>query len=165
MELLFVLLSLVAIAGALGVILFSQPIHSGLSFIAVVVALAGLFALLSSTFLFMVQIILYAGAVITLILFVIMVLNVRSTQLPDETGQRKPLLLGAVCLAPFLYLVVHVLGSLESEPLYILPNAFGGIELLGAKLFTEWVLPFELVSVLLLAALVGAVILAKKEKA
>lgn len=164
MELVFGVLSIIAIAGAVGVITFKQPVHSGVSFIATVVALAGLFALLSATFLFMVQIILYAGAVITLILFVIMVLNVQTSHLPDEKGQGKTLVLGAVCLAPLVALGMRGFSTLGNEKLVVLGEGFGGIHGLGMALFKDWVLPFELISLLLLAALVGAVVLLKKER-
>jgi len=164
-ELLFIVLSLLMLSGGAGVLFFRQPLHAGMSFIVSIIALAGLFALLSNTFLFMVQIILYAGAVITLMLFVIMVLNVNESVLPDESMQPKSLLIGVLCLAPIVIAVVKALESLPAKDLYIVPGDFGGIELLGAKLFTSWVLPFELISVLLLVALVAAVILAnKKEK-
>jgi NADH-quinone oxidoreductase subunit J len=165
-EVLFVILSFLMLLGGAGVLFFRQPLHAGMSFIVTIIALAGLFALLSHTFLFMVQIILYAGAVITLMLFVIMVLNVQESVLPDESLQPKTLFIGVLCLAPIVIAVVKALGSLPFKELYIVPSDFGGIELLGAELFTSWVLPFELISVLLLVALVAAVILAnKKEKA
>jgi len=163
-EALFVILSLLMLLGGAGVLFFRQPLHAGMSFIVSIIALAGLFALLSHTFLFMVQIILYAGAVITLMLFVIMVLNVQESVLPDESLQPKTLFIGVLCLAPIVIAVVKTLGTLPFKELYIVPGDFGGIELLGAKLFTTWVLPFELISVLLLVALVAAVILAKQKE-
>ena len=163
-EALFVILSLLMLLGGAGVLFFRQPLHAGMSFIVSIIALAGLFALLSHTFLFMVQIILYAGAVITLMLFVIMVLNVQESVLPDESLQPKTLFIGVLCLAPIVIAVVKTLGTLPFKELYIVPRDFGGIELLGAKLFTTWVLPFELISVLLLVALVAAVILAKQKE-
>ena len=163
-ELLFVVLSFLVLLGGAGVLFSRQPLHAGMSFIVSIIALAGLFALLSHTFLFMVQIILYAGAVITLMLFVIMVLNVQETILPDESLQPKSLFFGVLCLAPVVIAVIKAIGSLPQKEFYIVPNDFGGIELLGAKLFTSWVLPFELISVLLLAALVAAVVLASKKE-
>lgn len=165
MELVFGVLSIIAIAGAVGVVFFRQPVHSGISFMVTIIALAGLFALLSASFLFMVQIILYAGAVITLILFVIMVLNVQNRQLPDERGQGRALVFGALCLVPFVALGMRGFESLGNEKLVILGEGFGGIHALGLSLFKEWVLPFELISLLLLVALVGAVVLLKKESA
>ena len=163
-EVLFVILSFLMLLGGAGVLFFRQPLHAGMSFIVSIIALAGLFALLSHTFLFMVQIILYAGAVITLMLFIIMVLNVQDSVLPDESMQPKTLFIGILCLAPIVIAVIKALGSLPQKELYIVPSDFGGIELLGAKLFTSWVLPFELISVLLLVALVAAVILAHKKE-
>lgn len=84
---LFILLSLMAVAGALGMVSFRQPVNSALSFIVTILALAGLFALLSASFIFMVQIIVYAGAVITLLLFIIMFLNIQEDHLPEEKNR------------------------------------------------------------------------------
>ncbi len=93
-----------------------------------------------------------------------MVLNVQETILPDESMQPKTLFIGVLCLAPIVIAVVKAIGTLPQKEFYIVPGAFGEIELLGAKLFTGWVLPFELISVLLLVALVGAVILASQKE-
>lgn len=70
---------------------------------------------------------------------------------------------GALFLVPLNVVVMQSMGSLESKPLDILPGDFGSITLVGADLFSSWILPFELISILLLAALIGAVVLAKKE--
>lgn len=163
-EVLFVILSTLTLLGGAGVLFFRQPLHAGMSFIVSIITLAGLFALLSHTFLFMVQIILYAGAVITLMLFVIMVLNVNETVLPDESMQPKTLFLGLFCLAPIVIAVVKTLGLLPDKNMDILTGSFGSIQSLGSRLYTDWVLPFELISVLLLVALVAVVVLAKKKE-
>lgn len=156
----FILLSAFAISGAIGMVSFRQPSQSALSFIMTIIAIAGLFALLSATFLFMVQLIVYAGAVITLLLFIIMFLNVQEDKLPKENGRFRIMLAGGIFLIPFNLVVLKAFKDLENKSLTILPNEFGGIDLVGAKLFTGWILPFELMSILLLVALVGAIILA-----
>lgn len=156
----FILLSTFAISGAIGMVSFRQPSQSALSFIMTIISIAGLFALLSATFLFMVQLIVYAGAVITLLLFIIMFLNVQEDKLPKEKGRFRIMLAGSIFLIPFNLVVLKAFKDLEDKSLTILPNEFGGIELVGAKLFTGWILPFELMSILLLVALVGAIILA-----
>jgi len=160
----FVLLSLFAISGGLGMILFAQPIYSALSLIVCILALAGIFALLSAPFLFMVQIILYAGAIITLLLFIIMFLNIRNESLPDEPHKNSTILIGAVLLVPFNVLILKAFYTLPNKPMHILEDGFGAIGTFGTELFSGWLVPFELISILLLVALIGSVVLARKDK-
>ena len=164
MDILFLLLSFFAILGAVGMVSFHQPIHSALSLILTILALAGLFALLSASFLFMVQIIIYAGAILTLFIFIIMFLNVKEANLPKEPNKTITLFLGAIALIP---LNILILRALYKMPLHVnaLPSDFGKIKPLGMELFTHWLLPFELISILLLVALIGAVVLGRKEDA
>ncbi len=164
MMIIFILLSVFAIAGAVGMISFYQPIHSALSFILTIIAIAGLFALLNATFLFAVQLIVYAGAVITLLLFIIMFLNIKDENLPDEKHRFLPMIGGAFFLIPLNLVVLKAFGDLDSRSLDILPVDFGSIGLIGSKLFTGWILPFELISILLLVALIGSIVLALRIK-
>ncbi len=163
LELMFVLLSLFACAGALGMISFHQPSYSALSFIVVVIALSGMFALLNASFLFMVQLIVYAGAVITLLLFIIMFLNVQEESLPEENGRFKIIALGVLVLVPLNLVIYKAFDGLEKKPLELLQNDFGSISHIGGELFSSWILPFELISILLLCALVGSIILALRK--
>ena len=161
-DIVFIVLSLFAITGGLGMILFAQPIYSALSLIVCFVALGGIFALLSAPFLFMVQIILYAGAIITLLLFIIMFLNIKEDNLPDEPNKITTIFLGGALLIPFNILILKAFNTLPSKPMHILGKDFGSIHSFGLELFRSWLVPFELISVLLLAALVGAVVYARK---
>lgn len=163
-DLVFIVLAFFAVSGALGMILFAQPIYSALSLIVSILALAGLFALLSAPFLFMVQIILYAGAIITLLLFIIMFLNIKSDSLPDEPHKISTIVVGAILLIPFNVLILKAFNTLPDKPMHILGGSFGSIETFGIELFRGWLVPFELISVLLLVALVGAVVFARKDK-
>ena len=163
MDVIFVILSLFAIAGALGMVLFHQPVHAALSLILTIVALAGLFALLSASFLFMVQIIVYAGAIITLLIFIIMFLNVKEANLPKEPYKNITLFFGAIALIPLNFLILRAFAKLPMA-MKPLPTDFGTIETLGMELFSHWLLPFELISILLLVALVGAVVFGRKEE-
>ena len=164
MDIIFLLLSFFAIAGAVGMVTLHQPVHSALSLILTIIALAGLFALLSASFLFMVQIIVYAGAIITLFIFIIMFLNVKEANLPKEPNKNMTLFLGAVVLLPFNFLILK---AFYKMPLARAPleDGFGKIKPLGMELFTQWLLPFELISILLLVALIGAVVFGRKEEA
>ena len=163
LDLLFILISVVAVAGGIGMISFKQPINSALSFIVTILCLAGLYALLNAPFIFMAQIIVYAGAVITLLLFIIMFLNIQEKELPNEKNRFLIMVLGGLFLIPLNLVVYEGMKSIEPKRLDILQSDFGSIEHLGSELFSSWILPFELISILLLVALVGAVVLAKKE--
>ncbi|MBL0687195.1 MAG: NADH-quinone oxidoreductase subunit J [Sulfurospirillum sp.] len=163
-DIIFIILSFFAIIGGLGMILFAQPIYSALSLIVCLVALGGVFALLSAPFLFMVQIILYAGAIITLVLFIIMFLNVKSDNLPNEPYKIPTILVGGILLVPFNLLIIKGFSTLEDKPMHIIGEGFGSIKGFGMELFRNWLVPFELISILLLVALVGAVVYLRKEK-
>ncbi len=161
-DLIFLALALMALGGAGGMIYFHQPINSALSFIVTLLSIAGLFALLGGSFLFLVQIIIYGGAVVALILFIIMFLNIKEENLPSEPYKNRWLLFSALLILPFgAYLIRSVL-------LYPFNDGqdkdLGNIYALGKSLFSQWVFPFEMISILLLIALVGVVVLAKKEK-
>ena len=164
MDLIFIILSLFAIGGALGMVLFHQPVHSALSLILSIIALAGLFALLSASFLFMVQIIVYAGAIITLLIFIIMFLNVKEVNLPKEPYKNITLFIGSLALLPLNFLILRAFSKLPLAQQNVLVEGFGDIKPLGMELFRGWLLPFELISVLLLVALIGAVVLGRKEE-
>ncbi len=164
MMIIFTLLSVFAIAGAIGMISFYQPIYSALSFILTIMAIAGLFALLNASFLFAVELIVYAGAIITLLLFIIMFLNIKDEHLPNEKGRFLVQIGGAFFLIPLNVVVLKAFGDLDDREFNILTDNFGSIKMVGQTLFSDWVLPFELISILLLVALVGAVVLALKEQ-
>lgn len=163
-DIVFIVLAFFAVSGGVGMILFAQPIYSALSLIMTILALAGVFALLSAPFLFMVQVILYAGAIITLLLFIIMFLNIKSDNLPEEPHKISTIVVGAILLVPFNLLILKAFNTLPSQPMHILGNGFGSISSFGTELFRGWLVPFELISILLLAALVGAVVFARKDK-
>jgi NADH-quinone oxidoreductase subunit J len=162
-DFIFIVLAVIAIGGAIGMISFAQPIYSAFGLIITILALAGIFAMLSAPFLFTVQIIIYAGAIITLLLFVIMFLNIRETNLPDEPYKVYYILFGGVLLIPFNIVVIRAFKTLPLKPMNILNTDFGSIGNFSNELFTNWLIPFELISLLLLAALIGAVVYARKD--
>lgn len=164
MDIIFLLLSFFAILGAVSMVLSHQPVHSALSLILTIIALAGLFALLSASFLFMVQIIVYAGAIITLFIFIIMFLNVKEANLPKEPNKNITLFFGFIGLLPLNYLILEALYKMPSKQLVLAHDGFGDIKNLGMELFEKWLLPFELISILLLVALIGAVVYGRKEE-
>jgi NADH-quinone oxidoreductase subunit J len=160
---LFFVSATIAVVCAVNVVVQKHPISSALSLIGVMGALAGLYMLLGAEFLAAVQVIVYAGAVMVLFVFVIMLLNAGK-----ET--RK----GTSYVAQFLGLpaLVVLLGLLSYFVLLWFPESpvvrFGGFQGgspqdIGRTLFTQYLLPFEVTSVLILIAIVGAIVLARKE--
>jgi NADH-quinone oxidoreductase subunit J len=143
------------------VVLSKNPIHSVLYLVLTFFAIAGHYVLLNAQFLAAVHIIVYAGAIMVLFLFVIMLLN-----LNKETEPHKSLWLkGSAAIASGSLLIVLV-GSLKNAEQMQASNVYNGsiglIENLGQTLFHEFLLPFEVASILLLGAMVGAVMLGKK---
>lgn len=158
-EILFFTLALFSVTGAVGMIMVSQPIYAALSFIVTLIALAGIYALLGNSFLFAIQIIIYAGAIVSLILFIIMFLNIKPQNLPKEAKKNRYLLLSTLAVLPFSYLLISLLSQLPLQA----QTLQGDIKPIGKALFSDYILPFEMVSILLLVSLIGAVILAKKD--
>ena len=161
-NILFFILAVTALGSAFAMIYFRQPMNSALSFIITLLSISGLFALLGGSFLFLVQIIIYAGAVVTLILFIIMFLNIKDENLPHEPYKGKWIFFMSLLVSPFTALLISTVNTMTFAPLHL--EDFGSIKDVGMKLFTQWVLPFEMVSILLLIALIGVVVLAKREK-
>ncbi len=151
-----------AVLGAIGLILFKHPMNGAMSFVVTLISLAGLYALLSARLMFVIQLIVYAGAIMSLIIFIIMFLNIQDSDLPDEKGRGLFLVGGAVIIAPITWFLFRIVGSLPGSGTKIIGGGFGGVRDVGLLLFKNWLLPFEIVSILLLVALVGAVVLAGK---
>lgn len=161
-NIIFFILASSSVASAFSMIYFRQPINSALSFIITLLSIAGLFALVGGSFLFLVQIIIYAGAIVTLILFIIMFLNIKDEHLPHEPYKGKWILFMSLLVSPFTALLISTINSMEFTPLHL--KGFGSIKAVGMELFSRWILPFEMVSILLLISLIGVVVLAKREK-
>lgn len=154
--------ALLSILGALGLILFKHPMNGAMSFVVTLISLAGMYALLSAKLIFAIQLIVYAGAIMSLILFIIMFLNIQAEDLPEEPHRWLYLGGGIVIIGPIAYLLLKIVKSLPAGEVLIIEQGFGGVKEVGQLLFRNWLLPFEIVSILLLVALVGAVILAGK---
>ena len=159
----FFILALFLSGGSLGMILFKQTLYSAFSFLLAMLALAGMFALLDNSFLFLAQIMVSVGAVVVLSLMVIVSLNAKDENLPDEEHKFKWTLISSILVIPFSLLMHKALQSthLKFEETV---EGYGSLKMMGKTLFTDWVLPFEVVSILLLAAMVGAIAIARKEK-
>jgi NADH-quinone oxidoreductase subunit J len=159
----FFALAALAIAGALSLILQKHPIHSALSLIVVMVALAGLYLLLGAEFVAAVQIIVYGGAIMVLFVFVIMLLNAgveEHTSISKMAG--PPGLLLGLALAGFIAATI----ARSGEAIQAVPQSGGlaNTKTLSNMIFKDFVYPFELTSFLILVAVLGAIVLAQREK-
>lgn len=160
---LFVVLSTAALLGALAMITRRHPLSSALSLIVVMVSLAGLYALLEAPLLAILQILVYAGAILALVVFVIMLLNVRMEDLDYEEGAEGRVSFALVlCSLLFLGVAWAIMRIPVNEFPPVSPG-FGTLTAVGLHLFQVYWFPFELVSLLLTVAIVGAVVLAKRK--
>lgn len=160
-EVLFWFLTIMAISCALGVVLSRNPINSVLFLIAAFFAVSGHYLLMNAQFLAIVNIIVYAGAIMVLFLFVIMLMNLNADTEPQKN--RLVQLAGVISGGALFLLVLAALRTSTGGALEQTPTDIGLIKNLGKTLFTQFVLPFEISSVLFLSAMIGAVVIGKKE--
>jgi NADH-quinone oxidoreductase subunit J len=159
---LFVLFAVIAIASALGMILNKSTVNSALMLVINLVTLSGIYLLLNAQFLALIQILVYAGAIMVLFLFVIMLLNVDDEESLFAKFRVKyfiAFLLGSVIFAQILYSVgdaAELLPEISSDMLEA-----GTVEALGDVLYTDFLFTFEMTAILLTAAVVGALMLAQ----
>ena len=158
--LVFLALAALAVAGAVSLILQRHPIHSALSLIVVMAALAGLYLLLEAEFVAAIQVIVYAGAIMVLFVFVIMLLN---AGVEERTQFSRVARYGGVPLAAVLLLVLAVHVGRASAAMTAQPLTEGTTRPLALLLFRDFAFPFELTSILILVALLGAIVLAKQD--
>ncbi len=164
-NIMFIALAFFAIVGAVSMLLYKNPIYSALGLLISVISVGGLFALLSASFMFMVQIIVYAGAIMTLLLFILMYLNIDEKDLPQEPNKNFLIGVGVAVMLPINALILDTIGKMPEADLSIVEDGFGGVKEIGLILYQDWLIPFELISILLLVALIGSVVLAKRRKA
>ena len=165
-QLFFYIFAAIAVISALGVITAKNPIHSAVFLIASLLQVAAIFILLRSPFLAAVQVFIYVGAVVVLFLFAVMMLDIGKERLKDRIhGQVRyaiPAILLFFALAGYLILK----GRLSAPPGTVTDAELArNTEVLGKLLYTKYIFPFEIVSVLLLVALIGAIVLVIKQKA
>jgi NADH-quinone oxidoreductase subunit J len=150
----------------LGVIFNNSPVGSAIALIGMMLGLAGIFVLQQAHFIAIVQIIIYAGAIMVLFMFVIMLLNLKQGENEGWASRDKNLPLSVLTgflAVGILYKITMVLFSVDMDTPASLPDSFGTVAVIGETLFTDFVLPFEVASILLLLAMVGAVVLAKSK--
>ena len=166
---LFIVFSLIAIVAGVGVVISRRPIYSALFLLLNFASLAALYILLQAQFLAAVQVIVYGGAIVVLFLFVVMLLG--GGELNDIRDVNRPFMqrfgwqrfvavaLGALMLGGLAYGLVS--GQLNPAQGDVAAFGQGSVQAIGAVLYTDYLLPFELASVLLLVGMIGAVVLAR----
>ncbi len=158
---LFWVFALVAVGGGLGMLLnLRNTVASALSLVLTMLALACLFVMLLAQFVGVVQVMIYAGAIVVLFLFVIMLLNLERDALGGE-AQPVMKVIGTLLAVAVGVKLTAVVSSIRSPWAEVDPS-FGTIREVGRALYTDYVLPFELSSILLLAGILGSIILAKR---
>jgi NADH-quinone oxidoreductase subunit J len=158
---LFLIFALIAVVCAINVVVQTHPISSALSLVGVMGSLAVLYLLLGAEFIAAAQVIVYAGAIMVLFVFVIMLLNAGA-----ETRKGRSLLIpGAPLLIVFLGLMAFFVQRIFPDNTMVRFGGFtgGGPREIGTALFTTYLLPFEVTSILILVAIIGAIVLARKE--
>jgi NADH-quinone oxidoreductase subunit J len=160
----FLIFAAIAVLCAINLVVQHHPIASALSLIGVMGSLAVLYLQLGGEFIFAAQVIVYAGAIMVLFIFVIMLLNA-GAEAPTFQVSRFVKYLGLILMFAFLGLISFIIQAALPTSGGVVFGAFqGGTALeIGRKLFTSYLLPFEVTSVLILIALVGAIVLARKE--
>ena len=149
------------LGGSIAMIVNKQPVFSAFGFLVTMIGLAGMFALLNSQFLAIAQIMVSVGAVVVLSMLTILTVNAKEENLPKEPHKFKWIIFSGIVVAPFTLLVYKTLS--------ILPAHFSDIgtinsKVVGELLFTDWVLPFEILSILLLSAMLGAIVIGRDSK-
>lgn len=160
----FILLAGVATAAALMMVTRRNPVYSAVWLLVTFLAVAGVFIKLTATFLAAIHVLVYTGAILVLFVFVIMLLNLRE----DEFGEEHPIgyRLGAAALGAATFLGIAIPALQDPQLASAVPAApaeFGSVASVGRLLFIDYALPFELVSLLIVAAMFGGLLIAKKQ--
>ena len=165
----FVIAGMICIGGALGVVALRNPVHNALSLVATLFGVAVLYVAQGAYFLAAIQVIVYAGAIVVLFLFVIMLLGVDRFELLHKERRPSSLLIGAILGAGFS--VLALIAVLSGTPTPTGEHSVTGpldkandLQAIGEALFTKYVFAFEITSLLLTIAVVGAVVLSRKPK-
>ncbi|MBT8349095.1 MAG: NADH-quinone oxidoreductase subunit J [Sulfurovum sp.] len=157
----FTILSLFILGGSIAMITNRQTLFSAFGFLVAMIGLAGMFALLDTRFLALAQIMVSVGAVVVLSMLTILTINAKLENLPLESNKYKWILFSTILVLPITLLIYKSTTALS--------QSFSTMETVSSKivgklLFSDWVLPFEIVSILLLTAMVGAIVIARKEE-
>jgi NADH-quinone oxidoreductase subunit J len=161
---LFIILAVIAILTAVSMLLSRNAVYSAMFLVLNFVTVAVLYLLLNAAFIAMVQVTVYAGAIMVLFLFVIMLLGAEKAARGESLSWQPPLavLLGGALLMEFAYILFVRQSNLVSD-LGSVSEKFGSPESIGELLFNRYLVPFEVTSILLLVAMIGAIVITRKE--
>jgi len=163
----FYIFAVLSVLGGLGVILLRNPIHCALSLVGTFFCLGVIYILLNAEFVAVIQVLIYAGAIMVLFLFVLMLLSSNDSELYSNKWSIGKILglvfsLGIfVQIANIFYGKELILGPKGQYPMEVIEEV-GSIALIGRLLFTDYILSFEIIAILLLVAVIGAVVIAKR---
>jgi NADH-quinone oxidoreductase subunit J len=158
----FWIFALTTLVAALNAVSRRRPLACALSLVVSFVGLAGLYFQLHASFPAILQVMLYAGAIMVLVVFVLMFLNLPDDEVKAASDVKRERLWPLLLVAPLAALLIGLVRGAELPPMKPIDPDFGSIAATGNLLFGRWAYPFELVSLLLLVAVVGAVVVAKK---
>jgi NADH-quinone oxidoreductase subunit J len=154
----FIVIALLVVLSALGVVILKNPVYAALALISCLLGVAAIFALLDAHFLAAVQVLVYAGAIMVLVIFVLMLLGASEGEDRHKSLMRTAYAVGAGTIMLLALLPLLNLGR------QIIAGVSGDTRAVGLVLFNRWVFPFELASLLIMAGLVGAVMLGRRPK-
>jgi NADH-quinone oxidoreductase subunit J len=158
----FFVFAIPLVATAVMVVTSRSPMYAAMSLVGTFFCLAGIYVLLSAHLLAFMQILVYAGAVMVLFLFVIMLLSLGDEHLEAEK-QKAMQVMGGLAAVALVALVASAFREVADQPMVAVAPDFGTVKAVGRVLFTQYLLPFEATSLLLLVAIVGAVVVAKEK--
>ncbi len=158
----FLTLAIIAVISAMFVVFAKNPVHSVLALIVTFFSIAGLYLLMNAQFLFVVQIIVYAGAIMVLFLFVLMLLNLSADTEPQKSNRFRVIASASAGLLSLVFSAGMVIDATMGDRNVANIQEIGLVKHLGKVLFTDYLVPFEISSILFLAGMVGAVLLGKR---
>jgi NADH-quinone oxidoreductase subunit J len=161
-SILFWVFSILGLAGGIGLLLNRNPVHAALCLIVNFFSIAGLYLSLQAEFLAVIQVLVYAGAIMVLFLFVIMLLNLSAEPKQSYSPLRIAAFVLGIAFVAEMLIVFRNAAPISGSHLLEGEFLFSSAEAVGALLMTRYLFPFEMISAILLAALVGAIVIAKK---
>ncbi len=161
-KILFLVFAVPLVATALGVLLSRNPVYAAMNLVAAFFCLAGIYVLLTAHLIAFMQVLVYAGAVMVLFLFVIMLLSLGDEHLVPEPSKRAMQWVGVAGAVALALVIAFAIQQVPETAAANVDGLFGTVKAVGRLLFTEYLLPFEATSLLLLVAIVGAVVVAKE---
>lgn len=167
MLIIFYIFAALSVLGGLGVLLLRNPIHCALSLVGTFFCLGAIYVMLNAEFVAVIQVLVYAGAIMVLFLFVLMLLSSKDSEKYANKWPIGKILAGLLSLGIFIQIAgLFNAGELQLGPKGAYPlevvEEVGSIALIGRLLFTDYILSFEIIAVLLLVAVIGAVVIAKR---